>query len=285
MYALRRWVYIGSKAVLGFALVYTVVAGVFADARSDYLVRLLNSSSQFRVRAQAAISLGSVSEDPVVVKVLCDALKDVHPAVRAASASSLERIGDSSALPALQGVLQDEESAVREAIARAIAAIRRRGPKNGPINSAGLSTPGVVVPPKYYVGIGTPGSRVSSIDKDALLRSRVLVENIVREIQGVVLAPENEGTANARLVLKAKNLTGFFLDSSIVSFDELPEGGVRAVVSVVVGTYPERNIKMILQGSAKVMGSADATAKTQAIEAAFRSALRQLPQAFILGNR
>ena len=32
-----------------------------ADARSEYLIRLLEGSTQFRVRAQAAISLGSVA--------------------------------------------------------------------------------------------------------------------------------------------------------------------------------------------------------------------------------
>src|ERR1700759_4970191 len=48
------------------------------DARSTYLIKLLEGSSQFRVRAQAAISLGAVEGSSSAVTALTSALKDPH---------------------------------------------------------------------------------------------------------------------------------------------------------------------------------------------------------------
>ena len=80
----RRW-----GALIGAVAALLLVAGpVHADARTDYLVRLLQNSSTFRVRAQAALSLGRIENDSKVVKALSRALDDDHPAVRTAAASS-----------------------------------------------------------------------------------------------------------------------------------------------------------------------------------------------------
>jgi hypothetical protein len=87
---------------------------VLADAKSSYLIRLLQESSQFRVRAQAAISLGRVEKEPAVTKALIAALHDQHSAVRAASASSLERLGDPSALGELEKCRNDPETAPKQ---------------------------------------------------------------------------------------------------------------------------------------------------------------------------
>lgn len=268
-------------AFLSAILVFAVAVSAVADARNDYLIRLLKESSQFRVRAQAAISLGSVRVDLAVLEALANALADSNPAVRAACASSLERIGDQSVLPALNSALGDDEQEVRSAVKRAIAAINRRPTKSTPSVKETTVPSG---PPKYYVGIGMPGSRASTVDRDMLRRTKQFIEVLVGELDGVLIAQEKETPARVRKLLKAKKLDGYYLDSSVVSLEELPGGGARAVVSIIVGTYPERNMRTILQGSARVIGSA-ASAKNQAIEGAFRGALRQLPKVFSLGDQ
>ena len=96
-----------------------------ADARTEYLVRLLRTSSAFRVRAQAAISLGRVEGEPAVTRALSGALEDEHPAVRAAAASSLEQLRDPSALPALRTATRDRDSAVRASASRAVRTLER----------------------------------------------------------------------------------------------------------------------------------------------------------------
>lgn len=85
------------------------------SAQTIYLIKLLQSSSQFRVRAQAAISLGLVEKSPAARHALTAALQDSHPAVRAAAATSLGRIGDSNHVTALRKLGVDPEGPVRNA--------------------------------------------------------------------------------------------------------------------------------------------------------------------------
>jgi hypothetical protein len=266
-------------------LITALALSAAADARSDYLIRLLKGSSQFRVRAGAAISLGAIKGSKEVVEALSGALKDDHPAVRAAAASSLERIGDPAALGALEASRNDVEKAVRAAVEKAIARLSRAaGSRRVTVSSrtpSGMRSTGV---PRYYVGVGMPGTASRSVDRRLLEHARRFIQSRVSELDGVLIAPENESPGLVRKVLASKKLAGYYLDSSIVSIESQPGGGTRAVVSVIVGTYPERDMKMILQGAATVIGS-DSRGETQAVEGAFRGALRRLPQALESGQR
>lgn len=246
-----------------------------ADARSDYLIRLLEASTQFRVRAQAAISLGSVEPASDVVAALSSALSDEHPAVRAAAANSLGRLGDAKALPALRRAAADPEAPVRLAVKAAVnrlesaAGTRRVEPEVVERQPAG--------PPRYYVAVGKPATRVKELEGPDMDRvHQVLIERL-GQIDGVVIAPANESPAVARKVLRSRSLKGFYIDSSITSIEQKAGGGIRAVVSVIVATYPDRAMRAIMQGTATAMGGGDIRA--QAIAGAFRSALGQLPQA------
>jgi hypothetical protein len=247
-----------------------------ADARSDYLVQLLSGSSQFRVRAQAAISLGAIQADSNVVAALGRALKDEHPAVRAAAANSLGRLADPASLSALKAATSDSEEPVRTAATAAVARIeaaRRSG--------AGVATVPVTPsgPARYYVAVGTPASRANGVTENDLRTAHQTLRARVQEIDGVVLAPANESNNAATQVLKNRGLKGFYLESSVTSIENKPDGGVRAVVSLVVATYPGRDMRAVMQGAATALGGGDI--KSQAVEAAFKSALRQLPQAMV----
>jgi hypothetical protein len=106
----------------------------------------------------------------------------------------------------------------------------------------------------------------------------------VGQIAGVKLAPENEDKKAAESVLGAQKLVGYFIDSSVTSIETRPDGSVRAQVSVIVGTYPGRDIRAMLSGAATLSGGGSSeSAKVQAIEAAYVGALRRLPQAMQAG--
>jgi hypothetical protein len=244
-----------------------------ADARSDYLIRLLQSSTQFRVRAQAAISLGGIDGAPDVVDALMGAIKDEHPAVRAAAASSLGRLGDPKALRALRSAVGDAEPPVRVAAQAAITKLEsasRRGAAQveGPKPAGG--------PARYYVAVGKPGSRSANISNADLERAHQILRDRLGEIDGVVLATSEESPAAVRSVLRARKLKGFYIDSSVTSL-EPKQGGIRAAVSVIVATYPDRAMRAIMQGAATATGGGDN--KAQAMAGALKSALSQLPQA------
>jgi hypothetical protein len=247
-----------------------------ADARSDYLVQLLSGSSQFRVRAQAAISLGAVQADPKVVEALGRALRDEHPAVRAAAANSLGRIADPASLTALKAATADSEAPVRAAALAAVTRVEAARPSAGTM----ATTPAVPAgPARFYIAVGAPGSRATGVSETDLRTAHQVLKTRVQEIDGVVLAPANESNSTAEQVLKSRKLKGFYLESSVTSIENKPDGGVRAVVSLVVATYPGRDIRAMMQGAATALGGGDI--KTQAVEAAFKSALRQLPQAMV----
>ena len=249
------------------------------DPRSTYLIKLLEGSSQFRVRAQAAISLGTVEGSRTAVEALTSALHDTHPAVRAAAATSLGKVGDANAITALRSLDKDSEEPVRAAARESMAKLSRSQPATrDPIGPGPGPGPAPAGPALYYVHVGEPGSRVTSLDRRLLSQARTLIKDRVRQIQGVRLAPDSETAQDAEQVLKKQRLKGFSLDSSIVSVEKKSGGETRVAVSVIVATYPGRDMRAILQGAATVSGSGGQT-YNQAVEGAFSGALRQLSQA------
>lgn len=261
-----------------------LAATAAADARTDYLVRALRTSPMFRVRAQAAISLGGVQNEPQVTRALTDALRDDHPGVRAAACAALERQGDPSALPAMRRLSSDRETAVRQACAEAVAGLERvartqpqreRLPPGGGSTSSGGGD-------RYYVAVGAPATKVRTVDQATLSSAQQLIRSTTSAVSGVRLAPDRETPRAAEQVLSDGSMTGFYLDSSIVSVEQTAQG-LRAAVSVVVQSYPDRNIRSMLNGAATVPGGSGPTAQRQAIEGALRGALRNLPQALAAG--
>jgi HEAT repeat protein len=253
-----------------------------ADERSDYLIRLLQTSAAFRVRTQAAISLGSGLPDPAVTAALAAALRDENAAVRAAAANSLGRVGDASVLTALRTAERDPEAAVRTAATAAIAAIQARpaGGGGGSSTTSGSGSGGGATPPpsgpaRYYVGMGRPN--VTGTLSPAVVGSvRGMVERRLGTIGGIAIAPDGESVAAAQRALRSRSLAGFYLDIS-VTVESLPTGAIRARVSIVVQDYPARNVRSMLSGSATATGASSADASL--IEAAVGSALNRLPTA------
>jgi hypothetical protein len=274
------------SAALSVALLLTSVAPAAAqeeiDERTEYLLELLQDSPLFRVRTQAALSLGAVDAHPRVVTGLAGALGDDNAAVRAASASSLERLEDPTALSALRAHADDDQAAVRSAIERAIRHLEQIARSRPAVaGTDGSAPPDGGAEARYYLGIGRPGSRAEGVPSALLERARAVIVSVAGGVDGVDLAPQEESSAAAAQVLRQRRLTGFYLDSSLVSLEERANGAMRAQVSVVIQDYPGRNIRSMLRGAATVSGgSGDARLlQQQAVEAAFRSALRNLGSA------
>jgi len=272
----RTWIRI---ACLAMWLLAGTPPTVHADARTDFLVRMLSTSAQFRVRAQAALALGGQAPQANIVRALIAALRDQHPAVRAASASALERLKDPTALAALKTTLGDSDGSVRAAARNAIAVIEPARPEPArtptPVMPSGPAT--------YYVGVGMPGSQVG-LSAPMLRNMREHVVAQITQIGGVAIAPENEDRRAAGQVIGSQKLVGYYIDSSVTSIEQKPDGSVRAQVSVILGTYPGRDMRAMLSGAATVSGGGSGDeAKAQAIQAAFTGALRRLPQAMQAG--
>jgi hypothetical protein len=259
----------------------------FADARTDYLARTLATSDSFRVRVQACLSLGQARPtSQAVIEALSSALRDRHPAVRTAAASALMNLENPSALPALRLARRDNTGEVQRAIDRAIMALQRIAAQRGTSSTTSSSTSstgttGTVSRPRgpvrYYVGVGEPGAG-NGVGAELVSRAEETLRREVGNVEGVELAPPHESSVAAGQVVRRRRLSGFYIDSSILSV-ERTAAGTRVQVSVIVGTYPGRDMRAMLRGSATAPGAASAANERLALEGAIRGALRQLPQA------
>jgi hypothetical protein len=261
-------------------LVLGIAASAGAQDRSDYFIRMLQTSTAFRVRAQAALSLGSQTPSPAITTALVAALRDDSAPVRAAAAQSLARVGDQSALSPLRALDHDSEAAVRQAATTAVAAIQARGTTSPSGPSTGGTGGGTAPPPsgpaRYYVGVGDPGSTVSGIDPSILAAARSATVSALGAMSGIVVAPQGESASAARGVLRARSLCGFYLDVSITTFEAGADGTLRVAVSVVVQDYPGRDVRSMLSGRASASGISGVAAQRSVVQAAMQGALRGL---------
>jgi hypothetical protein len=274
----------------------TAVAGAQTD-RTQYFVDLLSSSTSFSVRAQAALALGRVPQSAQVRTALTAALRDNEPAVRAAAASAMERQADAQLLAPLRAAVASErDSTVLDAERRAITALEAvatagtpRGATRGTTTTAAAASSstaavsGSVRPvptgtPRYYVGIGTPGDNSSSLSATQLAELQGFLASQVGGVEGVVLAPNGEASAATTRALRSNQLIGYFIDASVVSVEQTPTG-TSARVSIILATYPGRDMRAMLSGSARVPNSTGPDAVRRAVQGAVQGSLRRLPQA------
>ncbi|HSN85034.1 MAG TPA: HEAT repeat domain-containing protein [Polyangiales bacterium] len=253
----------GWRALIVVTLLFA--NGAAADAREDYLVRLLRTSEAFRVRAQAALSLGQLESTRSSIRALERALADAHPAVRVAAISSLRRLEAKQSLPVVEKATRDRDKAVRRAAKEAVEALQSVGQRpHGP------------GPTRYLVAMGMPGTKAERVSRQMLFDARIFLAEQLQQLEGVELAPDDLSPAEAKREIVGRKLHGIYLESSVVSLE--PKGdAVRAVVTIVVLTYPGREMRGMLRGAATASGGYDGDIAEQAIQGAFLGALRRLP--------
>jgi hypothetical protein len=236
-----------------------------AGGRDDYLVRLLRDSPAFRVRAQAALSLGQLKPTPRSLEALERAVRDKHPAVRVSAISSLRRLESKESLPVVERAIRDRNKSVRRAAVEAAAALTAVGERErGPGRT------------EYLVAVGMPGAKAERVSRQMLFDARIYLSEQLLTLRGIELAPDDLTPADAKREVLQRRLSGYHLESSIVSLE--PTGvGVRAVVSIIVLSYPGRDMRGMLRGAATASGRYTEHSAEQAVHGAFTSALRRLP--------
>jgi len=188
--------------------------------------------------------------------------------VRAQAAVALSHLPPAPrVLAALKLSLADSHASVREASAAALASLEEASPRDPTPqrNSA-----------KYYVHVAVPSGNtsMSAIGMKAM-REHLVAQ--VSKIDGVRLASENENEATVTRLLKRELLVGYSVQSVLNTLERRGDS-VRASVTLLVVTYPGRDIRATLSASASVAGrGTDDAAQRQAAEVAFGSALRKLP--------
>lgn len=241
-------------------------------AQTDYstAVRVLREGRDFRARARACLALAN-SNDPSLVPHLVAALSDSSPAVRAAAAAGLGRLGDASVLGALRRAAADEASVVRLEAERAIQRIEANatiaipsGPRGAFVRTE--TRPGLpaasVVPQarainwpvvRYVVVVGSLENR-SAYRHHSL--DRVLAREVMRNLvglRGVAVMREGEEPEDAAREIRRRRLPKLRLEGSLNRVDRRGVSrqlSVRCEVSLMLLEEPGRSIRGVLTGVA-----------------------------------
>jgi hypothetical protein len=161
------------------------------------LAQRLRTSSDFRVRTQAALALGA-SGNAEAVGALCEGLGDANTTVRAASAAALGRLA-AGGRECLSSRLAREDSAeVKSVIERALTRLQ---PK-----------PTLSSETKYYISIGDVTNKTQ---RDTTALSQQVRQVLVKQLEalpGFVVAPPGETESQAKAILaKFPKVKGIFL--------------------------------------------------------------------------
>jgi hypothetical protein len=210
-----------------------------ADARTEYLIDMLENGRSYRVRVQAATTLGKLrSKD--AVPALRQALSDENELVIISVATALSQIGDGSCIPDLEKVARTAES---EAVKSQVEASLRILKALDQTQKSSTSTT-VDNTPRFLIRVDPMGNS-SGVAWDGILESfrEIVIERVKKE-PGVVLQADGLSSSEVKNKKKKEKLAGFVLSGSLIKMEKT--GGEIAIkVGLNVFTNPEYSLLMM----------------------------------------
>nr|MDQ3037929.1 HEAT repeat domain-containing protein [Myxococcota bacterium] len=220
------------------------------------------------------------------------------PAVRAAAASGLGRLGNAEALPSLRRALSDSSREVRDAAQTAIRALGT-APAAAPRASTRASTgdplrmPSIEMLPRerdvdwrsvrYVVVVGDLQNR-SGFDTDRLTSMfSSEVQRHLLVLRGVAAIPDGPPSATAEREIARRHLPRMRLEGAVNRVQRQAHGRelqVRCEVSIMLMDEPGRNLRAALSGAATgserasgARAAQESRLASQALQGAVRSAM------------
>ena len=249
---LRRWG--------GFALFIAVsgLGGPVADAQGDVpaTVRVLQSETNFRLRAQAVLALGA-GRDQSMVPYVERALLDPHPAVRSSAAAALLRLEAVSSLPTLRRVADRERSPLvgsdfSDAISGLEEAQERatRVDLGGESSVVGDSIPWRRVRRLYFLA---PVESAAALQSEAINEAAMskLVDELTEHRRSAVLSSETPLGRRASRHIRRRNLDPLQVQLRITqlrAFRAARTVRVQAEVSIIIMQEDGGAVRSVLSG-------------------------------------
>ncbi|MFH1435949.1 MAG: HEAT repeat domain-containing protein [Pseudomonadota bacterium] len=226
-----------------------------SSKRIAMLGEMLQESPDFKVRVQAAFSLSKI-KNPKILTYLIKALKDKHPAVRSAAATSLGKAGDPAALQVLFNLLdKDPNPMVNNAAKEAILMIDADPKKLDKFNKV----PEIIcqVPynkVKYLFVIGSMSDKAGSKRKDLpSLFKKHLSDSLKNVGKSMIVTSDNVPEAILKKVEDGK-IYAFIFSSTLKNLNGDWDGGsgyvTTAQVSIICSKYPTQVLAMTMQSTA-----------------------------------
>ena len=214
------------------------------DARSDYLVKMLENSANYRLRVQAATTLGKLRKKEAVPALL-KATEDENELVIISAAIALKQIGDARIVADLEKVLKKTKSkAARSQMEVTIRLLKE-------IGSGGQEKPESSTKPRFLVRVDAMGNSSSSRIRELPDIMRKLVVERVKNEHDVILQNEKMEAKEIREKLKAERLEGYIISGSIIKMDMQSD---KLVVKLGLNLFsnPDYNLLMMPTAEASV---------------------------------
>jgi hypothetical protein len=235
----------------------------------------LENNQDFRVRTQAALSLGA-SGEARAIDPLCRALDDSKAAVRAAAAAALGKLALGGVECLEQRQAKETTDSVKSAVVRALQSVRA--------NAGGSAfVEGVVdASTRFYISIGKTAdntqrkkSRVHEVVRAALVKS------LLRQ-KGFTVGPDGETKPQyQKRIAGKKGIKGLLISPKVQS----PEYGTDSVTvrfEIAILTYPDKALKGMIpvkltqQGSVKKNDATEDELIAMAVERAVEKLLKNI---------
>jgi len=264
---MTRWLF----CIAVFALSIVVASPTSVAQGRAQTVKELKKGTDFRVRVVAALTLGKL-RDPSAVRPLEAALRDRHPAVRAAAAAALGKIGVPKSAKALAAAAAVEKQPSVKRQMKAV--IKRLKPKAASKNA------------RFVVQLGTMKNRSSVKSAAANKAFRKTTMAKMRSLPGAVFLSGRGAVASG----KNKKLPMLALDGTLTKLSSGRSGkdvSYSAKVEYVIKRMPQSALKGSISGSAKALADARSiksrgdheSLQTDAVTAAVESAMKRAPTA------
>jgi hypothetical protein len=214
-----------------------------AQDRVNRLIQILQADSSYKVRMQAAITLGRLKERRAV-PALIRALGDDNETVRGVTCAALAAIGDARAIPELKRRAREDSNAfVRAQAEKAVKTLAGAG---GPPAGA-----------RFFLTLGKLTNKASKGGSQA---TRVLGDALMKEFSRVSgVATDWGGRLPSGAELSKRKVKGFVLDGSILSLTARRTGSsveISCSIKVSMATFPGNSMKAFYTGGASTEVSA-----------------------------
>ncbi|MCP4676897.1 MAG: HEAT repeat domain-containing protein [Deltaproteobacteria bacterium] len=227
---------------LGIALIVACLVCMWpdstsADARTDYLINMLEKGGNYRVREQAVTTLGKLRSAEAVPAIV-RALEDDHEIVVISAATALGKIGDVSVIPNLEKARKSAPStAARSQIEATIRVLRALSPDNGVAAQVDAT-------PRYFVRIDAMGDSSGAGRKDITEILHKLVLKRIGVEPGVIVQKRAMTDVQVNKKLKKEKLSGYILTGSLIRMERV-DNQIIVKLGLNVFTNPDYNLLMM----------------------------------------
>jgi hypothetical protein len=247
------------------------------SARASFLLQMLRSNPEARVRTNAALRLGELREADTVQPLLAVLSTERDATVQATIIATLATIGDARALSAVQALTRSTSRDVAAQARRAVGILEAaaRAQSTGASNTGTATVAPSGATPVVLISAGRVNLQ-SGVASTLQTTAQRALESAL-DSRGEVV--RHSGSASqATSIIRARRLRGAHqFDVNVQSVTQQPNG-VRVAVSIVVSTYPGHAYEFDASSTVTVSGGADPRegAITTAMNSAVNRALTQV---------